>query len=174
MKRICKWFTLIEMIIVIIILWVLIAALIPKILGVKEAAYIASAKANFRMINGALQMLLSNNGGIYPPDSPRNVLPVTLEPYLNTQPMNQRAGPRPSSVYDRDNVTTPSQSPIQPYIQLGIRFCPIAWPIDACRFPNEVRASWFDINSSVFFCVNGPCRSHAFEAITYPGKCLDC
>jgi prepilin-type N-terminal cleavage/methylation domain-containing protein len=89
MKKIIKAFTLIEMIIVIIILGFLIAALLPKVLRVKEKAYLSTAKSDFRTMDTALQLLLIDNGGVYPADVNRNI-PIGLEPYIQMQKLAQR------------------------------------------------------------------------------------
>lgn len=140
----------------------------------REKAYFSRAKQDLREMATALELYAEDHGGNYPADVSRNV-PPGLEQYLNTQTYWPGAS-WPSSVFDWDNWAPASVAyePKEQIYQISVRFCPIGGPIEECYFPNETWAENFGINSSVYYCVSGPCRAHGSEAYDYPGYCLNC
>jgi hypothetical protein len=80
--------------------------------------------------------------------------------------------PWPGSVYDYENW--PNLDGVDTY-QISVRFCPAGGPIGLCKFPKEpwVTSSW-GVDSAVYYCVSGNCRSHQNQPKTYPGYCINC
>jgi hypothetical protein len=58
-------------------------------------------------------------------------------------------------------------------LQISIRFCPVGQP-SQCVFPQQSWAANFDINSSVYYCVEGACRAHVNQPANHPGYCVNC
>jgi len=133
-----------------------------------EVAYFVKAKKELRSIHDALEFYKDANGGNYPPDTNRDV-PPGLEQYLSQGIWPD--APWPGSFFDWDNWDEPDTG--EKIYQISIRFCPIGNP-NECRFPNEDWAKSFDISSSVFYCIEGRCRSHIAEQPNHPGYCVNC
>lgn len=168
-----KGFTLIEMLVVIAILAILSAILYPKFLGTKEKAYYARTLSEYDSMRVALEMYKVDHGGAYPPDVDRDV-PPGLGAYLAGNTISSWPdAPWPGSVYDWENWQDPDNADKRIY-QISIRFCPAGGTLSQCKFPNESWAANFGVNSSVYYCIKGACRSHINEAITYPGYCVNC
>ena len=165
---ISKGFTLIELLIVIAIIGILSTIALFSIRRAREAAYLAKAKMELRSIYQALEFYKDANGGNYPPDTSRDI-PPGLEQYL--APSMWPASAWPGSVFDWDNWNEPGTG--KKIYQISIRFCPIDQP-DECRFPNQDWAKNFDISSSVFYCIEGPCRAHIGKPPDHPGYCANC
>ena len=164
-----KGFTLIELLIVIAILGYLASIVMGSLGSARNKAYYARGQKEFESLNQALQMYITDHGGVIPADVTRG-LPAGLEAYLPTGQWPN--APWPGSVYDWDVWVDPLGGPqIQ---QISIRFCPAGGALSTCQFPNETWASGFGINSAVYYCVQGACRSHISEAISYPGRCVNC
>ena len=81
-------FTLIELVMVIVVIGVLAAIIIPKFVGQRVQAEIASTKANLENLRTALQIYYANDGGVYPDtlDGLTTAAPVTGEIYLRKVP----------------------------------------------------------------------------------------
>ncbi len=169
MKRKSSGFTLIELLIVIAIIGVLASVVLGNLSGAKDKAYYARSQSEFDSINQALQIYLIDNLGVYPADVNRG-LPSGVEKYMpgGVWP----PAPWPGAVYDWDNWVDPITS--KPIVQISIRFCPAGGTIDTCKFPSDSWASGFGVDSSVYYCITGTCRSHINQPITYPGKCVNC
>jgi hypothetical protein len=121
----------------------------------------------------ALEMYKLDHGGEYPADANRDI-PSGLEQYLAGGDVdNWPKAPWPGSVYDWDNWEDPDDSDLRIY-QVSIRFCPAGGDITTCKFPEEDWAANFDVNSSVYYCIEGNCRAHINEDIDYPGYCVNC
>jgi len=163
-----KGFTLIELLAIIAIIGVLSSIVLSNIRQVQEEAYFIKAKKESRSIHESLELYKDDNGGNYPPEADRNI-PPGLEQYLYAGIWPEAAWP--SSVFDWDNWTEAGTG--KKIYQISIRFCPADEP-DECRFPNKDWAENFDVNSSVFYCVEGPCRPDINEPPDYPGYCLNC
>ncbi len=166
-------FTLVELLLVISIIGILIALILPVFSNARNASYTSRAKVEFRSFVTSLQLYLNNNNGVYPPDANRSI-PAGLESYLATSG-DWPNGPWPGSVYDWD-AWAPSElsyEPKQQVYQISIRFCPVGQPT-MCKFPNESWATGFGVNSSIYYCISGPCRAHSAEPLNYPGYCVNC
>lgn len=163
-------FTLIELLIVIAIVGILSSTVINTLGGARNKAHLSRALADFNAFNVALQMYLDEHDGVYPPDTSRD-LPAEVIDYFASG-----TWPRPSwpgSVYDWENWDDPD-NPGERIYQVSIRFCPAGGDISTCVFPNESWASDFDVNSSVYYCIDGSCRAHVSEVYNYPGFCVNC
>lgn len=163
-----KGFSIIELIVVIAIIGYLSSIVIGSIHSAKEKTTLARAKQDLKSVAQALELYAIDNGG-YPADVSR-ALPNGIEAYLpsNIWPLASW----PGSVFDWENWTDPATG--LPIYQISIRFCPIGGPLSACAFPPEPWATNFDINSSVYYCVQGACRAHISEVVSYPGYCINC
>jgi prepilin-type N-terminal cleavage/methylation domain-containing protein len=164
-----KGFTLIELLIVVAIVGYLASIVMSSLGSARNSAYLARGQKEFDTLAQALQMYITDRGGRVPADVSRG-LPPGLEAYLPTGQWPN--APWPGSVYDWDVWTDPLGGPqIQ---QISIRFCPAGGNLSTCQFPSETWAEGFGINSAVYYCVQGACRSHIAETISYPGRCVNC
>ena len=161
-------FTLIELLIVISIIAILAGFIIPALNDAREAARLTRATAELESISKSLQMYRTIYG-IYPEDTSRNI-PPGLEKYLAPGIWPDAAWP--GSVFDWDNWEDPD-NPRERIMQISIRFCPVGQPAQ-CKFPDADWAESFDINSAVYYCVQGACRSHINRPINHPGYCVNC
>jgi len=170
-KQYKKGFTLIELLVVISIIGLLGSITFVSINSAKDKTYFGIAKTEFRTIETALELYRSANNNQYPPDVARDTAPAGLSQYLggygNT---GWPKGPWPDSLFDWDYWPNGGN----PIYQISIRFCPANANISQCHFPKDSWANNFDINSSVYYCVSGPCRAHESEAPNYPGYCVNC
>jgi general secretion pathway protein G len=161
-------FTIVELLIVIVVIGILSALVLNSFKSFKEKAYFSRAKSEFKTMEKALEMYRIDEGQ-YPDDVNRDI-PPGIEVYLEKKDLDRWPnGPWPGSVYDYDafdNSGTPTY-------QISIRFCTIGQP-DTCRFPKVDWAEDFEINSSVYFCLDGNCKAHPSEVDSYPGKCVNC
>lgn len=167
-----RGFTLLEILIVCAIIVILAAAVFASLWSTRESTYLERAKADLVSIYQSLE-LYHEKYGVYPSDTNRDV-PPGLEVYLAPGLWPDAAWP--NSVFDWDNWAPSSLSydPKEQVYQISVRFCPIGGPLAACNFPNESWAANFDVQSAVYFCVQGPCRSHASKPVSHPGYCVNC
>ena len=163
-----RGFTLIELIIVMAVIGILASIVFSSLNIQRERAYDAKAVIEVRTIYGAI-LQYRDDYRAFPADVARG-LPNGLEQYLG--PGAWPDGPWPNSVYDWDNWTDPDD-PSKRIIQISIRFCEAGQP-DTCQFPDRPWAAGFGVNSSVYYCVRGTCRSHISEDVDYPGVCVNC
>ena len=167
-----KGFTLLEILIVVAIIAILAAVVLASIKKVREKAYYMRATSEFKSLATAIELYKEVNG-YYPPDASRNI-PSGLETYLaGFKTGSWPNAPWPGSVYDWENWNDPDNIGQKIY-QISIRFCPIGGQLSDCHFPDESWAKNFGVNSAVYYCVSGSCRSHIGEPTTYPGYCVNC
>lgn len=164
-----RGFTILELLIVIGIIGVLSSIVMNSTNDAKQKAYLARGQKEFITIYQALQMYMSDRGGRMPADVSRG-LPPGLENYLPTG--TWPSAPWPGSQYDWDVWTDPAGGPT--IAQISIRFCPAGGNISTCNFPKESWAANFGVDSSYYYCIQGACRAHINQPITYPGKCANC
>ena len=138
--------------------------------GARDSAQYKRALAEFHSLHNALELYYIDNNK-YPVGVSRGTLPPGLDPYIAGSGWPE--GPWESSVYDWDNWDDPD-NPGQRIYQISMRFCPLGGPLSACNFPDEDWADGFLVNSSLYYCVEGACRSHANNPIDYPGHCVNC
>ncbi len=163
-----KGYTIVELLITISIMAVLFSVIIPVINRVRDDAMFVRAKTEFKSINISIQHYIDEYGD-YPPDTSRNI-PPGLEEYLAPGIWPDAAWT--DSVFDWDNWADPD-NPGERIYQISVRFCPIGQPTQ-CKFPNQDWAQTFDINSAVYYCIQGACRSHINRPINHPGYCVNC
>jgi prepilin-type N-terminal cleavage/methylation domain-containing protein len=165
-----RGFSLMEILIVIGIIAILGAVIYAPLKSARDKAYVGRSKMEFNSLNNALELYKIDHGD-YPADVNRG-LPNGLEAYLAGE--NWPSAPWPGTVYDWDNWEDPESSG-ERIIQFSIRFCDIGETDPAnCLFPQEGWAENFDINSAVYYCVEGNCRSHIGQPVDYPGYCVNC
>ncbi|MEX0918439.1 MAG: type II secretion system protein [Candidatus Paceibacterota bacterium] len=164
-------FTLLEILIVLAIIGILTSIVLSSFQSVRQMAYLVKAKKEFKSVVESLEQYYQSYGG-YPEDVVRDI-PPGLEEYLAPGIWPDAAWP--DSVFDWDNWSPGSLShePKEQIYQISVRFCPIGEP-DKCRFPKTTWAEDFDINSSVYYCIEGPCRSHSSRPVDHPGYCINC
>ena len=160
--------TLIELLIVIAIIGILTSVTLVSVRRSRDKAYEVRAKSELLSIAKSLQLYWIDHSE-YPPDANRDV-PPGLESYLAPGIWPDAAWP--GSVFDWDNWDDPD-NPGEKIYQISIRFCPAGQP-NQCQFPNESYAEDFDIHSSVYYCLQGACRSHVSQPIDHPGYCVNC
>lgn len=178
-KKISVGFSLIELLIVVAIIGILASIMLSFFQLAYERSYMARSDTEMRQIVNALQLYYEDYHQ-YPSDADRG-LPPGLEKYLAPGRWPEAAWPE--SVYDWDNwhhdPSDPQEQgqtfhpPEGQIYQISIRFCEMGDP-ETCRFPQTSWAENFEINSSYFYCIEGPCRSHPNEDLCYPGYCVNC
>lgn len=161
-------FTLLELLVVISIIGILAGVVISTLSEVKESAYASKTNQEFVSFRNAMEQYVMHNGWEYPADVSRGI-PPGLEDYLSTGGWPD--APWPGSIYDWDTFTVPG---VGTAYQISVRFCPQGGPLSACIFPDKDWAQNFDINSSYFYCFEGPCKAHPNEPANYPGYCVNC
>lgn len=165
-----KGFTLIELLVVTSIIALLSSIGILAVSSARQNALLARVKAEFKSIHAALEIYRLYNEN-YPPDAARGVAPTGLGIYLSNGIWPE--GPFPQSSYDWDNWVDP-ENPNRKIYQLSIRFCPEGGSLVDCSFPTFSWAEDFNVNSAAYYCIEGSCRSHNSEPISYPGYCVNC
>lgn len=160
--------TIVELLIVISIMVLLARVIFPAITDLRERGVLTKATSELNSIHNSLQQYRSEHGE-YPDDTNRNI-PPGLEAFLAPGIWPDAAWE--GSVFDWDNWEDPDD-PSKRIMQISIRFCPIGEP-ENCRFPRTDWAEDFDINSSVYYCVQGACRAHINQPINHPGYCVNC
>lgn len=168
-----RGFTLLELLIVIAIIGILSTVVLSNMSAAKEKAFYTRALSEFRSLETAIQMYMSDHDDEYPEDVTRGI-PPGLGEYLAGQKVNTwPKAPWPDSIYDWDNWDDPD-NPGEKIYQISIRFCPADGDISTCRFPDESWAKNFGVDSSVYYCLEGKCRAHSNKPINYPGYCVNC
>jgi prepilin-type N-terminal cleavage/methylation domain-containing protein len=161
-------FTLIELLVVVAILGILSSIILVGLTRAKSLAAFARTQLEFKSLVTAIELYTSDRNGVFPADVNRG-LPPGLEAYLSGG--NWPNAPWPGSVYDWENWIDPATG--LRILQISVRFCPTGRP-DLCRFPDEPWAVGFDINSAVYYCIEGACRPHINEPMDHPGYCVNC
>lgn len=158
---------MVELLITISIIVLLARLIMPVISTARDKAYYVRVQQEFVSIHQSLIQYRSDFND-FPPDTNRDI-PPGLEAYL--APGIWPDAPWPGSVYDWDRYSDPDTG--TEILQISARFCPIGEP-DECRFPLADWAADFDINSSVYYCIEGACRAHPNQPLDHPGYCINC
>ncbi|MGM0482709.1 MAG: type II secretion system protein [Patescibacteria group bacterium] len=164
-----KGFTLIEILAVIAIIGILASVLLVALDKAMKKTHMSVAISESNQMNTSLMLYKIDNKS-YPEDANRGKCPDGMEGYMDEDIW--KSGPWPGSSYDWDHWDNPIYSPHEEIHQVSIRFCDISG--GNCNFPNEDWAVNFDSRSAVFWCIEGPCRSHNKEELDHPGYCLNC
>lgn len=164
-------FSLVEVLIVIFVVGVLAAIVINSVANSRNRANYSRSITEFTTFANALKLYTAKYN-TYPADVSR-ALPAELNEFIakDAQGQDWPYAPYPDSVYDYENWA--NLDGVDTY-QISIRFCPAGGPLSACKFPSEPWATGFDVNSALYYCIKGNCRSHASEPKTYPGYCVNC
>ena len=162
MKR--RGFTLIELLVVIALIAILAVLGVMSYTKSKQRAKLSRVSTELTEIAQAVSQYGADNNYQYPPDASRAV-PPGLEKYLV-------GGVWPTSVYpygqfDWENWPNGGQQVYQISYHLCGLIDPIAYCSDPVLFPTFVR------DSSIFYCISGPCIPHQNEP-TIPGYCVNC
>lgn len=163
-----RGFSIIELLIVIAIIGYISSVVIGSVSSARDKAYYVRGKKELNSIHESLQMYLMDNNNVYPSDVSRG-LPSGLEEYLPSGRWPN--APWPNTVYDWDVWDDPSST--KDIVQISIRFCTTS-SLSSCNFPKESWTEGFGVNSALYYCIQGTCRSHISEAVSYPGKCINC
>lgn len=164
-------FTLVELLVVIAIIGVLAAVVVVAInpRRIMDEAHFAQAKEHLTLLNNAMEAYLIVHDGEYPPDVNRGI-PSGLEQELKTGDWpNTPWGP--PTTYDWDNIYDPVTG--EQYYQFSLRFCEYGNPSN-CRYPELEWAEDFDSYSSIFYCMQGPCRAHPNRPPDHQAYCVNC
>ncbi|HEX5429878.1 MAG TPA: type II secretion system protein [Patescibacteria group bacterium] len=166
-------FTLIELLVVISIIGLLATLAVVSIKNARDKALYAVTVEDMDQMAKAAE-LYKESYGDYPPDTNTNIDPGLAQFLGGTWPK----GTYPGSYFDWDNWGNPSSwatpgPPGSRIVQISLRFCTTVDSSD-CRFPLEPWAAGFLNRSSVYYCIEGPCRSHDHLPIDAPGKCVNC
>lgn len=166
-----RGFSLVELLIVMVVLGILATLVVMYVPKAREQTYFTRASAEFLTFANALKLYLAKYNE-YPADASHG-MPAELNEFIAKQDVNSEwpEAPYPDSVYDYDRWDNLDGLDT---VQISIRFCPAGGPLSACKFPNEPWATDFDVNSALYYCIKGNCRSHQANPATYPGYCVNC
>jgi prepilin-type N-terminal cleavage/methylation domain-containing protein len=164
-------FTLIELLVVIAIIALLAAVVLASLSQARSKSKYSANLAEMSQIRVAIEEYASDHNGNYPPDVDRG-LPPGAEAYMSDG--KWPTPPYPGSFYDWDNwpAATLSDAPYADVVQVSTRFCDINGT--QCLFPSDSWAAGFGVDSSLYLCMEGPCRAHNSEPYTYPAHCANC
>ena len=160
-----RGFTMVELGIVIVIIAILTALAIFYYTHARANAKLARVSTELGDIATSVNQYAEDNNYQFPADTSRGV-PPGLEKYLanGVWPVSVW----PNGVFDWDNWVDGNGQQIY---QISYRLCDTNDPITDCSdpvlFPNFVR------NSSIFYCISGPCVPHR-DTPTVPGYCVNC
>jgi prepilin-type N-terminal cleavage/methylation domain-containing protein len=200
-KRTTRGFTLIEVMVVVTILGILAAITYFSVNAMRERARLARAMSDINNIVAAAELYKLDHGGRYPCNAARGQMPPVSGECGGVEGSGDPGigaylpggvwptGPWEGSLYDWDNVDDPDKTgkdsngnPVDNdinadnIIQLSLRFCPSGTPVENCNFPQQPWAEDFTVNSSMYRCLRGECRSHTSFLTTQPpppGYCLN-
>lgn len=161
-------FTLIELLVVVAIIGLLAVVVLIAINPGKrfDEFYFSKSQEQLSLLARITDAYALTHGQ-YPPDVERNV-PTDLLTDLRGD--DWPTAPWPGSVFDWDNKILSNGDE---YRQYSIRFCSISG--EDCQYPKYYEwAKDFDHQSAVYWCMEGPCRSHPDRPQSHPGYCVNC
>jgi prepilin-type N-terminal cleavage/methylation domain-containing protein len=156
-------FTLIELIITISVI-----ALLTVLSAMYYATYTAKSKlsrvsSELSTLATSMSLYAEDNDHMFPSDVSRG-LPPGLEKYLPNNQWPTSVWPHGSFDYD----TWPNGN--QQVYQISYHTCGIGDPVSYCR---DAQFPTFVNDSSIFYCISGPCIPHSGEP-NIPGYCVNC
>jgi hypothetical protein len=134
---------------------------------IQDETHFSQAKEHLNLLNNAMEAYLVLHNGEYPPDVDRGI-PSALVSELKTGNWPHTPWGSPTT-YDWDNINEDGEQ----YYQFSIRFCALT-DSSNCKFPQLEWAEDFDHLSSVYWCMEGPCRAHRNSAPDHPALCVNC
>jgi prepilin-type N-terminal cleavage/methylation domain-containing protein len=165
-------FTITELLIVVTIMALLAGIGFATYPRLRARAKLARVTTDLESINSAASQYYQDNQFTYPADQSRGV-PGGLSSYLAGGVFP--TAPWTGGTYDWDNYTSGASTVQQVSFHLcgtpssGSTVCGV--PNPACAEP--ILFSNFGYHSSIFYCVNGTCSSHA-SCTSSPGYCVNC
>jgi type II secretory pathway pseudopilin PulG len=155
--------------VVIAIIGILASVVLSSVHSARQRAQYSRALSEMKAIQLAAHLYSDDHNFTFPPDADRTISPG-LEPYLqqHIDASHLPKAPFPGSVYDWDSWVIGGEK----ITQISIRFCEI--DCSNCQFPDKPWATDFDCHSSMYLCLEGPCRSHVSKPISHPGHCVNC
>lgn len=163
-----RGFTLLDALVTLSLIGAISSVVLAHLNQAQERTYEVIAKQQMRNFRTALEVYRSERGQ-YPEEVHRDV-PAGIAQY-HSGSSTLPTPPWPGSLYDWDHWQHPTTG--ADIYQLSIRFCPKNQPRQ-CRFPDTPWAENFDYYSSVYWCLEGPCRAHISKPANHPGYCLNC
>lgn len=165
-----RGFTVLELTIAVVILAILAAIVAVSIYRRRADSKLARVTTELYELSNGLVQYAEDHNYTYPADVDRGI-PPGLEAYLpaGTWPISVW----PKGVFDYDNWTRTDAGPNygKQVYQISYRLCGLSDDISYCSdpvlFPNFVR------NSSIYYCISGPCVPHR-DTPTVPGYCVNC
>lgn len=176
--------TVLEIIIAVAIVALLAAIIFWITRGIGRSQE-ARAEAELEEIAKAASLAMNNHWrNMYPADVGRGVAPG-LEMYLDAG--KWPTPPWTGSLYDWDHWLVRGNGTLASWtggtvlnagdreiVQISIRFCSQGGSSSTCSFPAEPWAAKFDEYSAMYYCIEGPCRSHSSKPPDHPGYCINC
>lgn len=156
-------------IMVVLVLVIILALLVSmNLFKSRQKTKLTRISAELADIAKAVTQFAEDNNYQYPADTARG-LPNGLEKYLAGGVWPESIWPE--GVFDWDNWTTVAGVPSPQILQVTYRLCDLDDPVSECKdpvlFPHFVR------NSSIFYCLSGPCVPHQ-STPNVPGYCVNC
>lgn len=128
-----------------------------------EKAKLARASAEMDSIAKAAQIYFDEKG-----DFPREEVGASDDFKEFLEPSQWPDGPWAGSYYDWDRYEVDGEE----VLQVSLRFCNSG--VEDCNYPKLEIADDFDKLSSIYYCLEGPCRAHDGVDESYPGYCVNC
>lgn len=158
-------FTLVETLVAVAILLILATLSVVAVTQYRHRAKLSRVSTDLTAIAAAVTQYAQDNDNQYPADVQRGV-PPGLEKYLQGGVWPESAWPH--GLFDWDAGPHPVNG--QQIYQISYRLCDTGDPAEYCKdrlFPN------FTVNSSIYYCISGPCVPHLTD-ITAPAYCINC
>lgn len=172
-------FTIVELLIVVVVIAILAAITIVAFSGVREKATLSAASVNLSNVAKAMATYQALNGEL-PADSSVGIPGEIAELMGRGTSDIVDTGLWEGSYFDYEVWDLDYDSVMDTY-QISIRFCrdedghPKGEDGVNCNFPKEPWAEDFVPESSVYYCLEGYCRSHKWVGgIHTPGYCINC
>jgi len=159
-----RGFTLVELIIATTIIIVLAGLAVLGTYRYKANAKLSRVTTELSTLATATTQYAEDNNYTYPADVARG-MPSGLEKYLPGQVWPASIWPRGQFDYD----AWPNNG--QQVYQISYHLCSTGDPASTCADP--ILFPTFTSDSTIFYCISGPCIPHQDEP-TIPGYCVNC